>query len=652
MIPLAPALIEHARSNYRRPAVRAFFAHQRGPLALLRWQRLYSGNEPDFPSAIAIAPDGSLLRAAFASASSLRVQRIPNPGPAANFANWSALPDSAQASGGVALAVGPSEILLAYTNASRQLLVRSSTNNGATWSSPVTVTTEATDIANIAAAFNPATGNPAIFYSRGTTNTLRVVRRSGATWGSPATWTRSNLVSAIFGIGAAHHAGDFHLLITGRAAGSNSPRAWGAVHGDGFLPTSFWSDLFPIAEADPASTVTYAGGSLVPLQGHLRAAFVQRETAAVPVDRVMESATPDTTGAASAWTEPTPHEATSAWGLALAAAPSALWAATPSGVWRATIEPTVDLSQHVVALSYRIGAASARARLELDDTAARLFGAVYPGGTLDLWPGYLVNGSPAFGLSPSFTVTRVTRRVTNGRRVLTIEGAGALDLLADWRAPQSWQTAPGVLSRFQLATHIAGRAGFTFATEPSADSARWNEQPGFVLPLGESAASALARLAATTPDVYVAAESLGLTLRGAPPAPPAYAFGPGHHPITSLELVDEPPAANWVRVQGADRYADAADFSSVYQHGPQLRPLRALEVASNAAATAAAAAALRRHQWSQVRAELVAPFFPGVQLFDVVDVEGQPYRVLAHACEYRRGPAGARYDSILTLGAL
>lgn len=652
MLALPPALVEHARRTPRQPAVRALFLHQRATLAVLRWQRLYSGQEPDAPHALTIAPDGSLVRARN-DAGTIRVQRITSPGPGAPFDSWTTL-TGARSGAGVALAAGASQLLIAYANSSRQLLVRTSTNNGATWSAETVVTTETANVGSIAAAYNATTQNPAIFYTRGTSSTLRAVRRSGASWGTPATWSNTSAVSSITGIAATYHAGDFHLLVSGTEATTGHRRVWGTLNGDGLFPPGLWSGLVPIAEADAASTVTFATPGLATLDSHLRATFALRESGPVARNTVMETATPGTSGALDAWTEPAPHEAGSAFGLALAAAPDGtLWASTPSGVWRAVLQPPLDLSERLLAATYRISPTGARLRLELDDAGAALPAAVYPGGSLALRPGYNVGGTEMFGLTPTFIVTRVTHRLANnGRRTVTIEGAGALDVLSDWRAPQAWQTPPATLNRFQLASRIAARAGFGMAADATT-STRWQETPGFALPLGESAASALARLAATTPDAYVSAETEGLVIRGlSPNDPPAYAYGPGAHPITSIELTDEAPAANWVRLQGADRYADAVDFASIYQHGPQLRPLRALEVATDAAALAAAAAALRRDQWARVRGQLVAPFFPGTQLFDVVTVHGEPYRVLAHGLDYRRGPSGARYDTILTLGAL
>lgn len=61
----------------------------------------------------------------------------------------------------------------------------------------------------------------------------------------------------------------------------------------------------------------------------------------------------------------------------------------------------------------------------------------------------------------------------------------------------------------------------------------------------------------------------------------------------------------------------------------------------------------------EVAGDLVAPFNAGQELFDLVTVreprlglDDARYRVIGIGLEYWRGPKGARYDSVLTLGRL
>lgn len=654
---ISSTLQAHQRASRRNPHVLAAARAERARVQILRWQRLYSGAEPNAPHALTLAADGALIRARNASGT-LYTSRVASPGPASSWSSWTSTATGLLSGSGVALALSPStgELLLAYTTGTA-LLARTSSNNGATWSSAVTVVTEASNIGAIAAAFNPA-GNAAVFYTLGTSTTLKRIRRTSGTWaGSGTSWSRSSSVASLTGVAATHDNSDFQLVVTGTEVTTGHPRAWGALMGDLGLPTNAWSTLLPIAEADAASGTTYAA-PFVARDGKsaLRATFAITESGNVPFTRAFEAAASGGLGT-SPWTEPTPHEATGS--LALAFADDAAWAATPSGVWMATLPADDDFTARLVTARYRITPDSARCVLELDNTDGLLgdpaaFPALFPGAALDLRPGYGsdTGGAPEYGVWLTFVIDRLTYRTAGGRRTLRVDASAGWELLARWHAPQAWQVNPGVTSRGNTFARIAHRAGVN-ATDGGA-SVDWSAyDPSFVLAAGESAASALRRLIAVVPDGVRSAEFDGITILDLDPAGVSTeTYGPTGHPLTALELIDEPPAANWLRLQGPDRYADQVDFESVYQHGPLLRTLRSLDASSNSRVIEGAEAALRRDTWSHVRGQLVAPFNAATQLFDVVTVDGQDYRVAAIGLDYARGPKGARYDTTLDLADL
>jgi len=133
----------------------------------------------------------------------------------------------------------------------------------------------------------------------------------------------------------------------------------------------------------------------------------------------------------------------------------------------------------------------------------------------------------------------------------------------------------------------------------------------------------------------------------------------GNHPITSIDYADAPPGANWSRLTGPDRYADAFTAASVYQHGPRLQHGRNLDAGTDAKANAMAAAALRRDVINQPFGALTVPFHCGQQLYDVITINeahvgltARTARVIAIGLDYKRGPAAPRFDSTLALGGL
>ncbi|MCC7365310.1 MAG: hypothetical protein IT303_13165 [Dehalococcoidia bacterium] len=661
---MSPSLTAHQKLPHRAPALQLFAHPDRGGHVILRWERLYSGAEPDSTHAAAIANDGSLIRARN-DAGNLRVSRVTNPGPGSTYSSWSLLTAGLSTGSGVALAARSAELLLAYSTGTA-LLVRTSADNGASWSAPTTVVTEASNVTSIAVAF---TGSDAcLFYGiAGSATTLKRLRRTAGAWaGSGTNWTNTASVASITGIAATHDGGDFAIIVTGTAATTTHRRAWSCSMGDLLSPVNTWTALATIAEADAASGVTFAWPSISLYAGaRLRATFRQAEAGSVAFTRAMETLL---LSATSAWAEPFPHEASSSYGLALAPAATYVWAATPSGVWRAPIPANADLSPRVLSCTYRLTPHSARCTVELDNTDGALAAAPNPtvpalmtGGSIVVLPGYRsgAGGAIQYGVALRFTIDRLTYRLHDGRRTLRIDASGGWERAERFHMPQPWQAASGLALRSAIFIRLAARAALTNASTGA--SADWTAyQPGFAVAPGETLASAIRRLMSVVTDgIRTGTMAVDMLVTGRPTSPaPAGAFGaPGEHPITTIELVDEPPPANWLRLQGPDRYAEAVDLPSIAQHGPRIRPLRNLDASTNAKASAYADAARRRDQLEEPVAELVCPFHAGLELFDPIAVTAPglglattTYRVLAAGLDYRRGPTGARYDSLITLG--
>jgi hypothetical protein len=68
----------------------------------LRWERLYTGGEPDSHHAASVPSDDSLLRAR-SSGGQLYYQRVVNPGTGSDFSSWTAVA-AVSASAGLARA--------------------------------------------------------------------------------------------------------------------------------------------------------------------------------------------------------------------------------------------------------------------------------------------------------------------------------------------------------------------------------------------------------------------------------------------------------------------------------------------------------------------------------------------------------------------
>ncbi len=675
VITLTAELTAHQKSNARRPSLKAIVANERAGVDVLRWQRWYSGPETDSPNAAAVTPTGALLRA-YNDAGTLKTSRVAAPDAFASFSAWTTTA-AATAATGIALAARTGEALLAYVDsAGLKLQLRTSTDDGATWSAPALIVTEASAIGAVALAFTPS-GDACLFYTLGTSSTLKRLRRTAGVWAASGTnWSKSASVATLTGIAVCHDSADFQLVITGTEVTTNNPRVWGASMGDTFLPPNFWTGPSPIAEADALSTVSFKSPTLAVLGTQatgrdLHALFTHRESGNVAEDRVYYTHAAALTDAPSGtWIEPFPHEATGQHGPSLAAAAGSadVFLTSPSGVWHASRGQVSDVSSRVLSCDYEITPTSSRCRLELDNHDGSLsqlpttdFPAVMLGATLTLTPGYNVDGAVEAGVAEPFEIVRIAYSLSRGRRSVTLECSGAWERLARWRAPQAIQFAPAATARDAIFIKIAGRAGVRAAngSSPHAPSSDWSaSQPAFAIAAGERGDSVLSRLLEPVSDFMRPSadqlEAIGPTTAD----PPAYALGVE---LSAAILFDAPQPANWVRLQGPGRYADAVAYNDAYGSGPILRTVRNLGATDNtkAAAWAANAAPARRDVVMTEHGQLTLPFHAGLQLLDVVSVADialelptTSYRIIGIRFTFSRKDPNPRYDTTLTLGGL
>lgn len=661
MITLSSTLLAHQRGTRRVPRIRVTAESKRSQLPLFRWTRYYTGSEADSPSAVVMAGDNGLLRARN-DASTVYHNRIASPGPLSTYSSWTSLGAIATAGTGVALATGTSESVLVFVSGNL-VQYKLSVDNGASWGATQTAVNHGAAVTWVAVRYRANGTDLCVFYSSGGT-LYRLRRTSGTFAGAGTAWTNS--LASIAGIGVSLDGSDFHLVVTGADASGNK-RAYGCAMGDGGLPSNAWSGLNVIADADAASTTSYAGGAIImpSLEAHIF--FAQKETGNVAFNRAFYSHSPTTLGANQAvWLEPEPHEASSAFGLAVAyqSAQGYAWAVTPSGVWFAALNGTTDYSGRLLSASLRTAPTSLRATVVLDDgDFALLIGAtpnLIVGCSIRLDLGYATTAGDEYGASIRFAVQRIRHSVNKGRRIVTIIGDGPWEAVGRWAAPVAFQSAAGTLARSSIFSRIAAKAGFVvFAATTSTE---WSSgTPAFAYGAGERGDSVLQRLLANVQDHARSDEGAFRVRDLAPADASAYTFGgAGEHPLPTCERIDSAPATNWTRAASAAtvRYAQAFSQPEIYAQGGRLNVQRNLDLTSDAIANAAASAMLRRGQLATITATATAPANVGLELFDVVTVNyallnlaNALYRVTGLGLEYQRGElAPARYDSVLELG--
>ena len=656
---LSPTLRAHQRGPNRLPHVRVILRSGRWGVPLLPWERLYRGDEPDCPHALAVTGDGAVVRARN-DAGALSLSRVPSPGPDSPWGTWTALGQTL-ADTGVALAARGSEVLLAFVaSGGRALMLRRSTDGGATWGAAQTLVRESAAIGWVALAIRASDGDACAFYTQGTNVVKRLRRRDGRWDAVGVAWNRGGGVSALTGIAAIHDGGDYRLIVTGRAHPSRAKHVWSAFLGDTSFPVDFWSGLRVIAESDASSAREFGGpGVFRPGGADQRASFAARDSGGDPRSRVYTSHPPALAGGnPEGWSEPEPHEATSAYGLAVASPDAAtVWGSTPDGVWRARLAGSFDLSDQLVEASWRLAPFATRARVVLDGSGGTL-PVLAPGGTVEIAPGYRSAAAvaPEHGLSAHVIVDEVVRESAGGRARVVLECSGHWERLASWRASQVWQSAAGERTRAQLFQRLCAGVGIRVTGQGGEDWSR--SRPAFAVSPGESALSAARRLLGAS-RVAVRADGERLTV-SVPDEEIRERYGPGAYPIDTVGLGDGAPDANWVRAQGHALDADAHDFASIYRDGQRLLLVRSLDDGSGGKPLDHAAASLERDRREHHAGALVAPFHAGLELFDAIAVtderlglDERPFRVVELGMEYSRRPGRRpRYDSILGLGEM
>ena len=551
---LSATLAAHQKKHTRNPSVRLTLKNTRGGIPVLRWSRLYAGPEPETDNhAVTVADDGSLIRARSVSGT-LYVSRVPSPGPTSPFSAWTSL--GAMFSGGaVALASKAGELLLVYQSASDTLSWRTSSDDGATWSGATAMPSTETAAVNSVAVAYETNGDACVFVTL--SGSVRRRRRAAGVWAATSTaWT--NTITTATGVAAAYNGADYIVAVTGTATTSHR-YVWACLFGNGGIPANNWSSLIDVAQADAASTTTFAGPAVVQFTGQGMLWYCHQESAAPAYNRAfMAYPAPPAAFNSRNWSEPAPHEATATKGLAVATYDGdQVWAATPAGVWSSRVYPSTDLSARLLACSVEQAPYSLRGRLTLANAdgvltpeppggAPSAYPALRRGSTLEIEPGYLSNaGAAEYGLIMRTLIAAVTHEVDRrkGSRQVILDLIGPWERAARWRAPQAWNSPAGALTRGQLFARVAAKAG-VFGTDTGAagelPSSAWTTYtPAFSYAPGDAGDDVLRRILGQASEA-VRAEQGDLTVVS-PPSAVAEAYG-GSYRATVRQ---DSPASYW-----------------------------------------------------------------------------------------------------------
>ncbi len=622
---LSPTLLAAQKSSARLPYVKVEILDRVASITRLNWTRLYSGSEPDFHHGVTMPGDGSLIRARVdPSGYQLYRQRVASPGPGSDFSPWTGVCTVSSVSGIVLTSRGFRVLLFYVDTDQRTILLRESTDYGATFGSPTSITTAASTVGWLAAAINNS-DVVCLFYS--VNGTVYSIKRTGGSWGSPSAWTNS--AAAITGIGCVYQ-GDWDLVICGQDSAGNY-KVWTCVYGDGYSQSpGTWSDLAELTIASPSSNIEFRC-PYVNFAGIFRIFFVEKYSGTASYSRPYWSHSLTTAEFTSnLWREPVPFNLVSSCGLAMVHSGSYAWLSAPSGVWRAALLPSsVDVTDDIIALSAQTNPSSGKIQIELrndDDRYSSPPSPIKLGSEVLVSPGYCtasgteVSSGPAYWIE-GWTYLSIGRTAAPGCHSLILHASDAWSLLERWKARRQFAWASGSVSIFQLLNFILARAGLEFSSFSHSD-ALVNFHPAFTMNPGESGRSAVLRLLSQVPDLLFFRGYCGYIINPQASDSSVYSYG-SDHAILEAEYTQRAGEANRVQVFGLPSSVtitedwDWEEIDLVYDRLAQVHDIN-LDTAAEAHARGEAM--LRHAAINSMDGRIVVPMNCGQELYDVIDI--------------------------------
>jgi hypothetical protein len=649
---LSSSLLAAQKSASARPYLKVAILDRIGGARRLAFSRLYTGSEPDGYHAATMPGDGSLLRARVAGGR-LYYQRVSNPGAGSDFSSWTDLGTVAGAD--VALCSEGSRALLFYVDTDgRTLKVRESTDNGATLGSPVTVATAAATVEWLAADVK-SSGDAVLLYSVGAT--VYAVKRSGGSWGSPASW--SNSVASVSGL-ACHHQGDWNAVVTGSDA-AGIGYVWTCLFGDGFSQAvDTWSALREVTRASSGSQVSFRAPFLAQPDSY-RMTFVEKYTGSVSYKRPYHSYSPATADyAQNLWREPVPFDLTSDFGLALAFSATAVWLSTPAGAWTATLDvPSLDVTDEVLEAATHDRPFEGRLRLTLrndDGRYSTLPDAIKAAAEVRVSPGYVTSAGVKVSDGPAYWIDSIERTSGPGNATLVLKARDAWGLLEGWRARRQYEWSAGEKNVFGILEFVFARAGLEFSSVGASATAS-DFYPAFTISPGQSGLTAARRLLAMLPDVIFVRGEFAFLFEPKATDAADYAYGTDH-PLFGGRYADVLTESNRAQVFGDGVFAERFEWPGVESAFDRLRQARDVNLTSVAEAEDRADAMLRHEALAATDGEIVTPVNAGQELYDVVEVTdaragltAAKRRVLGISLRYSTAARPA-YEQRLALGGV
>lgn len=658
---LSADLLAAQRSASTEPQVDVTVENHIGGMRRLEYKSINTTANTLGKHDVCVAGDGSVTRVRSDNAGGILYQRNTEPGNGFNYAGaWTTL--VAAEGTQVACAAKGARVMIIYSNAAgTSIKMVESTDNGATYTAPVTVVTPGGIMKDLAVAYKNSTGDCGIAWT--TSTQLAIIRRAAGAFGAA-----SAHATGLNGLGVAMtYVFDYELVVTGADAAA-ALRVWTTIHGDGNdAPPNTWGALDVQVAAETGSNVLYQAPSIVYTDTY-RINFTEADSFTGGPTRVYRTTMhPSMTYAAGPFTlrAPVPVDYTAPHGYAVAADANYLYQTAPDRVSRAAIAQVLTtLTPNVIAVHIDEDATATRGYIDLDNSAGTYAGPPDPiaiGNLVGVSWGYrTASGLQSSRMADLWIAAHEYRRASapSGRSVLRLHLEGGWELLR--RSRQRTQVVHTADAYLTILNRIFSRAGLQLTT--SAPSSRSTTvSPKFTIAADTSGyAAALAALQFLADRIRMRNLAGALLTEPLASAASDYTFGTSH-PLRSVELLTEPPAVTEAQASATPAavfiYGDAIDYANREQTIGTIDEQRDWTSTGAAAAAATAVAHLRQRALDARAGQLIAPPNCGQELLDEIDFTD----LLVSATAVTRRVAGIRwrydrhrqtYEQTLILGAM
>jgi hypothetical protein len=655
---LSSALLAAQRSASAVPYVQVLVCERIAHAVRLRWERLYTGSEPESYHACTVPSDDSLLRAR-STGGQLYYQRVVNPGPGSDFSSWTSLASVSTTAGLALTSRGSGVLLFSVHTDSVTIHLRESADSGATFGSPVTVATASGAVVWMAAALK-SDGTALLVYSVGAT--VYRVKRVNGVWGSPAAW--SNSLASVSGLACSQYL-DFDIAVAGSQS-SGVAGLWTVIYGDGFSQAlDTWSPLKEVTLASAGSNVQFRAPSLA-LMGRYRLFFVEKYTGSQAYSHAQWShLAPMQDFVSNAWREPVVMDFGGDFGLAAAAGSAYGWLSTPSGVWRASLSaPALALDEDVLEAYAETQPQEGRLRVVLrnddgryNDLSGGAYAAIRRGSQVDFNPGYVTASGPVVSPGPRYWIDGWDYVNSRGQALFVLHASDGWALLANWRARRQFAWNAGEKTVYGLLQFVLARAGLGFSAF-SASATVTSLSPAFTIQPAETGKAAASRLLAMVPDVLLVSGEYGYLVNPTATQATTYEYGV-EHAILEGRYGFRSASFNRVQVFGQNLMVEDFDWTGVADVYDRLHQDHDRNLTSTAAAQDRADALLRHQEMQAADDEVLVPVNCGQEQYDVVEItdaraglSAARRRVLAMSLRYVRGRPTPAYEMRVRLEAV